>query len=111
MSERLSVTPEAWQQYLLLHSASALESLDTLLESDLHASTLYSRQLEDELLPAYTLRSAVATLDKREQLILALYYQHELSLKEIAQVIGVSEARVCQLNKGIAQKVQAFTRQ
>lgn len=111
LSERLSVTPEAWQQYLLLHSASALESLDNLLESDLHASALYSRQLEDELLPAYTLRSAVASLDKREQLILALYYQHEMSLKEIAQVIGVSEARVCQLNKVIAQKVQAFTRQ
>lgn len=108
LSERLSVTPEEYQQYLLLDSASSLESLDNLLESDIHTSALYSRPLEDELLSSYMLRSAIARLDKREQMILTLYYQHEMSLKEIALVLGVSEARVCQLNKAIAQKVQRF---
>ncbi|WLI75593.1 FliA/WhiG family RNA polymerase sigma factor [Kosakonia sp. H02] len=111
LSKRLSVTAEAYQQYLLLNSASALESLDNLLESDVHTSALFSRPLEEELLPAYTLRSAVERLDKREQLILTLYYQHEMSLREIALVLGVSEARVCQLNKAIAQKIECFWRE
>ena len=51
---------------------------------------------------------ALAALDEREQLILTLYYQHEMSLKEIALVLDLTEARVCQLNKKIAQKIQSF---
>ena len=54
------------------------------------------------------LRVALASLDKREQLILSLYYQHEMSLKEIALVLDLTEARVCQLNKKITEKIKSF---
>jgi RNA polymerase sigma factor for flagellar operon FliA len=40
----------------------------------------------------------IATLRDRLQLVLSLYYVEELTLKEIAQVLGVSEPRVCQLH-------------
>ena len=108
LSARFPLTQQEYQQYLLLNSASALESLDNLLESDVQTSALTSRSLEEELLAGYTLRSALRSLDNREQLILTLYYQHEMSLREIALVFGLSEARVCQLNKVIAQKIQRF---
>ena len=38
-------------------------------------------------------------LNKRDQLLLTLYYQHELNMKEIALVLGLTESRVCQLHK------------
>ena len=37
-------------------------------------------------------------LPEREQLLLALYYQEELTMKEISKVMSVSESRVCQLH-------------
>ena len=46
-----------------------------------------------------TLSKVLGTLDKREQLLLSLYYQQELNMKEIALVLGLTESRVCQLHK------------
>ncbi|WP_227368304.1 RNA polymerase sigma factor FliA [Halomonas sp. M20] len=41
---------------------------------------------------------AIDQLPEREKLLLGLYYQEELNLKEIGAVLGVSESRVCQLH-------------
>ncbi|EMK5831001.1 FliA/WhiG family RNA polymerase sigma factor [Citrobacter sedlakii] len=108
LSRHLSITADEYQEYLLLDCAKALESLDDLLSNDVHAGALDSRPLEEEMIVSRTLRNALASLDEREQLILTLYYQQEMSLKEIALVLDLTEARVCQLNKKIAQKIQSF---
>lgn len=42
--------------------------------------------------------AAIALLPEREKLLMALYYDEELNLKEIGAVLGVSESRVCQLH-------------
>ncbi len=104
----LSITAEEYQEYLLLDCARSLESLDDLLGNDTWTGALDSRPLEDEMIVSRTLRSALATLDEREQLILTLYYQHEMSLKEIALVLDLTEARVCQLNKKSRRKFSLF---
>lgn len=44
------------------------------------------------------LTSAIGRLPDREQLVLSLYYEQELNLKEIGEVLGVSESRVCQIH-------------
>lgn len=108
LSARLEITAEAYQEYLLLDCAKSMESLDEILGGDTWTGALNSRPLEEEVLISRMLRSALASLDEREQLILTLYYQHELSLKEIALVLDLTEARVCQLNKKIAQKIKSF---
>jgi RNA polymerase sigma factor for flagellar operon FliA len=41
---------------------------------------------------------AIDALPEREKLVMSLYYDEELNLKEIGQVLGVSESRVCQLH-------------
>ncbi len=41
---------------------------------------------------------AIKTLPEREALVLSLYYDEELNLKEIGQVLGVSESRVSQIH-------------
>ncbi len=110
INRHLSITAEEYQEYLLLDCAKTIDSLDELLGNDVHTGALNSRPLEDEVVVSRTLRSALASLDEREQLILTLYYQHEMSLKEIALVLELTEARVCQLNKKIAQKIQSFFR-
>lgn len=44
------------------------------------------------------LMAAIGLLPEREQLVLSLYYEQELNLKEIGAVLGVSESRVCQIH-------------
>ncbi len=108
LSKHLSITAEEYHEYLLLDCAKTLESLDDLLGGDALNGTLNTRSLEDEMVTSGTLRAALASLDEREKMILTLYYQQEMSLKEIALVLDLTEARVCQLNKKIAQKIQCF---
>lgn len=50
---------------------------------------------------------AIAALPERQQQLLALYYQEELTLKEIGLVLGVTESRVCQLHSRIISRLRA----
>lgn len=43
------------------------------------------------------LADAIASLPDRERLIISLYYEEELNLKEIGAVLGITESRVCQV--------------
>lgn len=49
----------------------------------------------------------IKNLGEREQLVLSLYYEEELNLKEIGQVLGVSESRVSQIHSQAALKLRA----
>jgi RNA polymerase sigma factor for flagellar operon FliA len=41
---------------------------------------------------------AIAALPEREKLMMSLYYEEDLNLREIGEVLGVTESRVCQLH-------------
>jgi RNA polymerase sigma factor for flagellar operon FliA len=53
------------------------------------------------------LAAAINNLPDREKLVLALYYDEELNLKEIGEVIGVSESRVSQIHSQAALRLRA----
>ena len=42
--------------------------------------------------------AAIENLPEREKLVMSLYYERELNLKEIGAVLGVTESRACQLH-------------
>jgi RNA polymerase sigma factor for flagellar operon FliA len=44
------------------------------------------------------LAKAISRLPERERLVMALYYDEELNLREIGEILGVSESRVCQIH-------------
>lgn len=57
-----------------------------------------------------SLAKAIKSLPEREALVLSLYYDEELNLKEIGAVIGVSESRVCQIHSQAMQRLRAKLR-
>jgi RNA polymerase sigma factor for flagellar operon FliA len=44
------------------------------------------------------LAEEIKGLPERERLVMALYYDEELNLREIGEILGVSESRVCQIH-------------
>ena len=50
---------------------------------------------------------AIEALPEREKLLMGLYYEQELNLKEIGAVLGVSESRVCQLHGQAVSRLRA----
>lgn len=53
------------------------------------------------------LAEAVAGLPERERLVMTLYYDEELNLREIGSVLGVSESRVSQIHSQALIRLQA----
>ena len=53
------------------------------------------------------LAEAIASLPEREQLVLSLYYDDELNLKEIGEVLGVGESRVSQIHSQAALRLRS----
>lgn len=52
------------------------------------------------------LADAISKLSEREQLILSLYYREELTMKEIAKVVGVALSRVSQIREAAVIKLR-----
>ncbi len=52
------------------------------------------------------LTKLVEELPKREQLLLSLYYEQELTMREVAEILGVTEGRVSQLHSRIIKKLK-----
>lgn len=61
--------------------------------------------LEDNFKGA--LIEAIDALPDREKLLMGLYYEQELNLKEIGAVLNVSESRVCQLHSQAVGRLRA----
>jgi len=63
--------------------------------------TLSSGDFQDSL------AEAIAGLPEREQLVMQLYYDEELNLREIGEVLGVTESRISQIHGRIMLKLRA----
>jgi RNA polymerase sigma factor for flagellar operon FliA len=51
--------------------------------------------------------AAIEALPEREQYVMSMYHEHEMNLKEIAAVLGVTESRVCQLHSQAVARLRA----
>ncbi len=102
----LGLSAEEYQAYQLDENAEQIASFDELLQEAGAAGS--SPGPEEQLLVRRSLEQALHGLDEREQRVVQMYYEFELSYKEIAAVLDLSDARVCQLNKAALGKMKAM---
>lgn len=74
----------------LLSNISENSSEDPVSDFEQPESSLIRNELQKKLV------EAIDSLNERDRLVISLYYYERLKLHEIAQVLKVSEARVCQ---------------
>ncbi|HEY8509293.1 MAG TPA: FliA/WhiG family RNA polymerase sigma factor [Steroidobacteraceae bacterium] len=104
--KELQLTPDAWREFELAESAEDLANLDELIHELPESHGMSRNSPEAQLLIQRSIEQALSALDEREQRVVQLYYEFDLSLKEIAAVLGVTEARVCQINKAALKKMK-----
>lgn len=101
---RLGISLEEYHKILADSAGCRIFSLEESLdESQPHrpAPASNSATPEDELFEQQFRDQLIAAIDKlpeRDRLVLSLYYEQELNLKEIGQILEVSESRVCQIH-------------
>lgn len=114
VAQELGIELDDYYAMLQDSMATKLFSIDEMLSpddqiekdtQDLDLANPYEGMQKDSL--RQHLASAITELPEREQLVLSLYYDEELNLKEIGEVLGVSESRVSQLHSQAAQRLRA----
>ena len=108
VAAKLGLSADEYQRILedLSYSMSSLDTLICGLDGERSLPLLTGLQL-DEPTPEQAaadqettreIADAIGTLPERSRLLLSLYYERGLTMKEIAAVLDISESRICQLH-------------
>ena len=80
----------------------SVEIIDTIQDTN----KLNPQEQAEEKNVKQELEKALKRLPERERTIMVLYYQENMTLKEIGETIGMSESRVCQLHAQSIMKLK-----
>lgn len=112
VADEMAVSLDEYHDILIDSASSKLFSYDEILSEDPSGETASVSDmanplegLQQDLLRRH-LAQAIGQLPERERLVLALYYNEELNLKEIGLVLGVSESRVSQIHSQAALRLR-----
>ncbi len=116
---RLGISCQQYQEDLANTALCNLLSLDSLFDDQDQggmdvADSVGTGRPEDSLLRQElldTLTEGIASLRENEQTVVSLYYRKNLSMKEIAQVMDVSEPRISQIHSRAIQKLKLYMQQ
>jgi RNA polymerase sigma factor for flagellar operon FliA len=104
VAQRLGITLDEYYQIMQNaneHRIFSFEDVPTKIEGLTEGLTDRIRGPVEDLESdgfKHALARAIASLPERERLVMSLYYDDELNLRETGEVLGVSESRVCQIH-------------
>lgn len=118
LAEHLGMPLEKFQEVNSKISLFSVISLDMILDGESESqqptaipSDVIGEQpeefyLEQEVKQA--LANGIKQLKEREQMVVSLYYAEELNMKQIAEVMEISEPRVSQIHAGAVRKLKEY---
>lgn len=113
MAEQLQITPEEYDRCVWEMSGENICSLESLLTAAGRTQTSLTfegvfdpEDVIDEQELHSQLVQAIGELNEQERTVLSLYYYEDLTMREIGQVLGVSEQRVGQINQKLIRKLR-----
>lgn len=115
IAARLEISPGDYQEAMANASMHSILSLDEVFNNaeqipvaatDAGGTAVTPEQSLQNRELADILARAISSLKENEQLVLSLYYQQDLKMKDIADIMGVSSPRVSQIHAKALQKVK-----
>ncbi|MDB5038165.1 MAG: polymerase, sigma 28 subunit, FliA/WhiG [Bacteriovoracaceae bacterium] len=117
MAAALKMKLEEYYEYIIDLQPAGMLSYDELCGGKYSAQADVLKFIEDKTSPHPDIEvqlkevkgkiiDAIQKLDQEEQLMMALYYYEGLTFTEIAEVIGVSDQRVCQMHSKALMKLR-----
>lgn len=112
IADRLEISLDDYHTIRRDSSNAQIFSLDQTEDDPGQQSKLSSSQsepldaLHDSSFKA-NLAEVISTLATREQMVMSLYYNEELNLKEIGLVLEISESRVCQIHSQALKNIRS----
>lgn len=103
LAQRLNLEVEKVKEVRQAHAVSYVLPLDEQVNCYIEDNTL--EKIEKQAL-LDKVSEVLETLKEREQLIIQLYYYEELNLKEISEMLGISESRISQIHKKLLRKLR-----
>lgn len=115
IADALDMSMEEYRQLLNDTNSGDLLPLDDLIGARVDEEYGDSRSSSpfEELLDSQQrerLVQAIEGLPEREKILMSLYYQKEMNLKEIGVIMGVTESRVCQLHSQAVSRLRSKLR-
>jgi len=113
IAAQLNISLEEYHKVLSDSAGCRLYSLDEALDETtktkeiLNVDTITPDQACSDDQFREELADAVRRLPEKERLVVSLYYERELNLKEIGEVFGVSESRICQMHGQALARLRA----
>ncbi len=124
LAAKLNMTEEELQNSLLEIANSSVYALDelwtvsdssgdqvSLLDTIADEGAADPQEALDTSEVKDRLTEAIGSLPEREQLVVALYYYENLTLREIGEVLGVTESRVSQLHTKAVMRLKSHLQQ
>lgn len=113
VAQEMGISIDEYYKILKDNSSCRMLSFDDLDSDDTHSLGIFedrqnnvvSEVLDDEF--QQRLSQAIAGLPERERMVMSLYYDTEMNLKEVGLLIGISESRVSQLLSQAQLRLQA----
>ncbi len=119
VAEELGMPIEQYQHMLGEARGSQLVYLDEFSDQDSEDGFLERFKIDAENDPSMMLRDdrfrdalieAVEDLPERERMVMGMYYEQEMNLKEIGAVLGVTESRISQLHSQAVARLRVKLR-
>ena len=89
---------------VLSEDDTTIERIDTLHSDDRESDPEHAAMISDA---KARFRQAFERLPERERKVAVLLYVYNLTLREIGEILGVTESRVCQIHGQITKKLRA----
>lgn len=92
-----------------IHEARIASDIYTVLPLDDQLGTpeeggMLERLEHEDLVEA--IKNVLSGFEEREQMIIQLYYFEELTLKEISEIVSITESRISQIHKSVIRRIK-----
>ena len=115
MAAKMQMSVEEFDRCVYEISGDRMLSFESLLTIVPQTNSFYGQLSDSDISPENKfdeeelheiLEHEIDSLNEQERIVLSMYYYEELTMKEISQVMGVSEQRIGQINRKLVSKLR-----